>query len=743
MPRNVSTGHSSFSVSLALAAGVLLAFWPVLSCGFLSLDDPAYVTANSEVCRGLSWHGLGWALTTFNASNWHPVTWLSHMLDAQVFGASAGGPHVVNLLFHLANTLLLFHLLRRLTGAYWRAAMVAGLFALHPLRVESVAWISERKDVVSAFFALLSLGAYARYAVASHTPSACARRGYLLALGFFALGLMSKPMLVTLPCVLLLLDYWPLRRFAGREGERGWRALRPLLGEKIPFFVLSGGCSVITFIAQRHGGSIEALDNFPPLSRVENALVSCGRYLAKTLWPIHLAMPYPLPDHWPVVLVAAAAALLAIWVALALRFARRMPFFLVGSLWFVGMLVPVLGLVQVGGQAMADRYTYMPQIGLWVALVWSISDAVSRWRVPKGAVAAAAGLILSACTLLTRAQVGYWHDSQILLTHTLAVTKANSLAYYGLGADYDSRGLQAQAIDAYCKALEIQPDFIRAHNNLAADLLSRGEWEGALRHYREVVRLDPGFAPGRNNYGAALAREHRFSEAIDCYTTALRLEPDYAEAHYNLALVLAVQHRFSEAIPHYTAAASAQHRGITYNNLGYALAALDRLDEAITAYRQAIRLDPKLAEAHANLGNALAREGDLDAAVRAYHDASLIDSNNPAILNNLGHALARKQDLSAAIACYEAALKLAPELTLARYNLAGALTAQGHVDLAVVQYQQVVAQDSGNALAHDRLARALAVLGRRVEALGQAREALRLKPDSEDLRMLVGSLERQ
>jgi tetratricopeptide (TPR) repeat protein len=742
----------------------------VVGCGFLGLDDPQYVTSNAHVQGGVNWSGSWWAFTAFHASNWHPLTWLSQMLDTQLFGKSATGPHLVNLLLHVCNTLLVFALLRRLTATQWRAALVAGLFAVHPLRVESVAWISERKDVLSACFGLLALIAYVQYAKGKTTGlhdhglqgkgdeelrtsnlenrarnarspsevqvSSFGSRSawYWFALFFFALGLMSKPMLVTLPFTMLLLDYWPLGRFGDSRFGAEKASLPSLIREKGWFFLLAAASSVITFVAQRRGGAVQSLTDFSAMARAENALVSYGRYVGKTVWPLNLAMPYPHPGQWGMTAVALAAALVAVWLLGAVWLRRGLPFLTVGSLWFLGMLVPVLGLVQVGGQSMADRYTYLPQIGLWIALVWGAATLNSRWRLTSFIPALAAVLALACCALLTRAQIRYWTDTETLLRHTIAVTDANCLAHYDLGAYFDSQGRVDEAITCYRKALDIYPDFIRAHNSLADDLLAGGKAGEALFHYREVCRLDPKFAPAHNNYGAALAREGRFDEAIESHTKALRLEPDYAEAHYNLALALATERRFSEAVPHYLAAVRRQPKGLTYNNLGYALAALDRDEEALAAYRKAVELDPRLPEAYVNLGNGLARHDDLAGAEKNYQRALGLDSNNPAILNNLGHVLARQQRYAEAVTAYEGALRLAPRFDLARFNLGAALMAAGHPDLAAAQYRELLAADNGNPQAHYELARALADLGRREEAVAEATEALRLRPAYEEAR---------
>jgi len=753
-------------ISLALVALVLVAFWPVLSCGFLSLDDPDYFTANAHVVGGLTWSGIAWAFTSFFSSNWHPLTWLSLMADVSLFGQGPLGPHLVNLLLHVANTLLVFCILRRLTGKVWRSALVAGLFGLHPLRVESVAWVAERKDLLCAFFGLWCVLAYVR---GNSGDLRHRRKWKLLALLFFVLGLMSKPMLVTLPFVLLLLDYWPLGRvpgvmcqvsgdkgqvprakdpaaamlWRGKQGSGGFKILSGLVLEKWAFFLAAAAACVVTFFAQRAGGSVQSTIDYPLGERIANTFVSYARYLEKSFAPVDLAVPYPYPAGWPVGVVVLAVLLLVLWLGMAFALRRRAPHFTMGSLWFVGMLVPVIGLVQVGGQSMADRYTYLPQIGLWLAVVWAVGEWWAHGPAAKSVLALAAGLALAICAVKTNVQSRDWTDTETLMKHALAVTEKNTLAYFNLGSYYDGKGRREEAIQCYRKAVEGEPDFVRGHMNLANDLIAREDYAGGFEQYREVLRLDPGLALAHNNYGVALSETREYDGAMEQYRRALELEPDYADAHYNLGVMLATQKRYEEAIPHYLAAAKKVPRAITYNNLGYALGATGHAAEALAAYRQAVALDPNMFEARVNLGNALAKENDLAGAVENYRAVLGAGTNNPALLNNLGHALAGQKKWDEAIADYQAALRLAPDFTLARFNLGMALLEQGHPELALAEYERLLESQPENAQFEYARARALMALGRNAEALAAATEALRLKPGYAEAREMVERLGRE
>jgi tetratricopeptide (TPR) repeat protein len=572
---------------LLLAAMTLIVFWPVTRCDFINYDDPDYFTSNPHVLTGLALGNVLWAFTTGHASNWHPLTWLSLMLDAELFGKNPFGPHLVNLLFHAANTALLFLLLRKLTVATWRSAFVAALFALHPLHVESVAWIAERKDVLSTLFALLALWSYARYAT-----DGC-RRSFAFALIFFALGLMAKPMLVTLPFVLLLLDWWPLQRISN---------LRRLFLEKIPFFLLSSVSSVITFIVQQKGGAVAALMKFSMVERIENAFVSYTRYLGKTFWPEALANPYPHPGHWELSLVIFSVALIGGLSALAVISARKFPFVFTGWFWFIGILIPVIGLVQVGNQAMADRYSYLPLTGIFIIFAWGLNEACVNRHVPKPAVVFLAAIILFAAGWQTRSQLVYWQNSGTLFRHTLAVTENNYIAWNDLGTYLSSRGQVPEAMDCFQKSLKINPGNADALYNLGNADTKLGKVDEAISNYHRAMQIDPNHADVLANLGFALAAKKQFDEAVTCFELALQLDPDSADAHNNLATVLFIQHRFVEAAQHYREAIRlTPGNPQIYANLGDALARQGQLAEAIQNYQTALRLNPDDARTRAKL----------------------------------------------------------------------------------------------------------------------------------------------
>jgi Flp pilus assembly protein TadD len=609
---------------LLLAAVTLVVYWPVTRCDFVNYDDPDYFTSNIHVLAGLTPDNIAWAFTTGHTSNWHPLTWLSLMLDVDLFGQGPAGPHVTNLLFHLANTVLLFLLLRRLTLTTWRSAFVAALFALHPMHVESVAWIAERKDVLSMFFGLLALLFYAGYAQAvagdgwwvtraeevAPTPdmSRVTRHAslfYGLALVFFALGLMSKPMLVTLPFLMLLLDYWPLNRVTGggwqvtRTGERvtsdKWQVagVRSLVVEKIPFFVLSAISCVVTFMVQQKGGAVVGLVRISMAGRMENTFVAYARYLGKTVWPVALGNPYPHPGHWAAGLVVFSAVLVTGLSVAAVWLGCRLPFVPVGWLWFVGTLVPVIGLVQVGGQSMADRYSYLPLVGLFVILVWGGGELWLQRCWPKPFIVLVAGLLLVAGAWQTRIQVGYWQNTETLFQHALAVTQNNIVACNKLGSFYSRQGRMTEAMDYYARALQINPndpDVLYDQGNAFAQ---RGDWDNAIRSYRHALQVTPDQADILNNLGFALAAKKQFADAIACFEAALKLDPDYADAHNNLATVLFIQKRFNEAVRHFREALRiTPGNPQIYGNLGDALVKQGQTAEAVRCYREALRLKP-------------------------------------------------------------------------------------------------------------------------------------------------------
>ena len=565
-------------LGLLLVLSTLVVFWPVTRCDFLNYDDPDYFTSNPHVLSGLTAVNFAWAFSTGFASNWHPLTWLSLMLDAELSGKNSFGPHFTNLLIHALNTALFFLLFRKMTGALWRSAFVAALFALHPLHVESVAWVAERKDVLSTFFAVLALLSYAHYAKENR------RRSLWLALVFFTLGLMAKPMLVTLPFVMLLLDWWPLQRTLG---------FRRLLFEKIPFFVLGIISCVVTFIVQQKGGAVAALVKFSMAGRIENAFVSYARYLGKTFWPDALANPYPHPGHWEMPLVVFSVTVIAGLSAIAILYARKFPFVLTGWFWFTGTLIPVIGLVQVGNQAMADRYTYLPLIGIFIIFAWGMNELYLNWRLPKPAVVFLAAIILLAATFQTRSQLVYWQNSGTLFRHTLAVTENNFVAWTDLGTYLSSQGQLPKAMDCFQKSLQINPDNADTLYNLGNALTRLGNLDEAMINYRRALEIDPNRADALANLGFALSAKKQFAEAVSCFERALQLDPDSAAAHNNLATAFFTEHRFADAAQQYREAIRlASDNPQIYANLGDTLATQGQLAEAVQNYQTALRLNP-------------------------------------------------------------------------------------------------------------------------------------------------------
>jgi protein O-mannosyl-transferase len=530
-------------VSVALAAATAAVYAQVWHHQFVDIDDVKYVPSNPMVSQGLSWQGVRWAFTTGYDSNWFPLTWLSHMLDVQLYGLNAGPHHLTALLLHILNSVLLFGLLHRMTKALGPSAFVAALFALHPLHVESVAWVAERKDVLSTFFFFLTLWAYLNY---------LQRRGvrrYLLLMILYALGLLSKPMLVTLPFVLLLIDIWPLGRVSLQQLRM--RMVWPLVKEKVQLFALALASSAKTYMVQQQGGSMNGLDRISLTLRLENALVSYVAYLRDAIWPARLAVYYPYPVSLPMVWVAGSILCLAGISALTLQLARRHRYLLVGWLWYLGMLVPVIGLVQVGGQSRADRYTYVPLVGILMMVAWGVPDLLARWQQLRKAVPAAAMVVALACAVVARRQVGYWQDPITLWTHTLAVTTGNFPAHNNLGLALAGQGKFDDAVFHYREALRIKPDYAVGHLNLGAALASQGKIDEAIATTREAVRIQPDYADAYYNLGVALAFQGKIDEAISEYLEALRMEPGHAERHAEVAALLAKTGKIEEARQHY------------------------------------------------------------------------------------------------------------------------------------------------------------------------------------------------
>ncbi len=644
-------------ICLALAAAVLAVFSGAFQCDFVNYDDPSYVTSNAEVKQGLTGPGAAWAMTTGAASNWHPLTWISHMADVSLYGLDPRGHHLTSVLLHAVNAVLLFLLLRELTGATGRSAAVAALFALHPLRVESVVWISERKDVLSTLFWILAVWTYARY-VRQRRPF-----HYALSLIFFVLGLMSKPMVVTLPFVLLLMDYWPLRR-----KEPAAR----LLWEKAPYFALSAVSCVITVVVQHRGGAISQMAALSLGARVANLFVSYARYLQKMFWPVNLSILYPHLRQWPVWAVTVAIVVLTLITAGVVWRRRAQPYLLAGWLWFLGMLIPVIGLVQVGIQSMADRYTYLPSVGVWIMVVWGAHEALARLRDGRVILGGATAVALTICALLTVKQTSYWRDSQALFQHAVDVTENNYLAYNNIGYYLSNKGKGAEAMPFYKRSLEINPNYEDAHNNLGFVLAGMGSNNEAIAEYLSALSLNSNLTEAHNNLGNALNAVGQSDAAISEFRTALEEDPHHAQAH---------------------------------NNLGVTLATHGRLDEAIEQFQMAIRARPDYTSAHSDLGNAYALQGKFDEAIAQYRYCLKLDPHDAQLRNNLGNALSQQGHLDDAVEQYKASIQISPDNPGTRLNYAQVLLRLGRKDEAVAQLEEAVRLKPGDAALQQQLVR--------------------------------------
>ena len=534
-------------LALLLAAATCALFLPVAWSGFIVYDDSLYVTEQPIVQAGVTWAGVKWAFVTMAASNWHPLTWLSHMVDCGMFGLNPAGPHVVNVLIHAANVALLFTLLLRLTNKLWPSAFIAALFAWHPLHVESVAWISERKDVLSTFFALLAMLNYTRYAEESKTQNPAAKKYFAWSLMTFALGLMAKPMLVTLPCALLLLDFWPLRRIKNFKWSRANFAV---LLEKWPFFFITAASCAITFLAQsQQGGSaVVSLETVPLHYRLKSVPLAYVEYLSKTFWPARLAIFYPLHEKIPAICGAAPAVVLVLISLAALRLRHTRPYLLTGWLWFLGMLVPVIGLVQVGSAALADRYTYLPAVGIFIAVTFAACDVAARFKIPRPVLAGIAVCILAACAITTENQLRHWRNSVTLFQHALAVTTDNDVARDNLGVALEQQGRLAEAAEQYRIAARLEPDRYLGHHNLANVLGRLGHPAEALAEHREAVRLSPDTQFLHHVLGLALVTAGKDDEARKEFSEAARLDPHYAWPHIEIAKIYLRQNHDAAAL---------------------------------------------------------------------------------------------------------------------------------------------------------------------------------------------------
>jgi Flp pilus assembly protein TadD len=664
------TRYYSFWICLILTLTILVVFYQVHSFGFVNYDDPDYVSKNPHVLNGLTADAVSWAFTTSSIGYLQPLTWLSLMLDCQLFGPNPGRIHLINVLLHLANTLLLFVVLKKMTGSLWPSAFVAAAFALHPMHVESVAWIAERKDVLSTFFWILTLLAYVVYV---SRPSVFR---YIAALAAFALGLMAKPMLVTLPFVLLLLDYWPLNRLmpqtiaaSGRRRRKSVPAadehltLYRIIIEKIPFFALSVISSVVTLLTQQSNGIVAGINILPLKNIVANAFLSYAKYIGKMFWPQDLAVHYPFNAVSSITLGQFVPYILLLLVisVLVIYFGHKRRYLPVGWFWFVGTLIPVIGLVRFTGSSYADRFTYIPYIGLFIMIAWGLPELLSKWPYRKMVLWTSSLIVLFILTVLTYLQLQYWTDSITLYRHALAVTKNNYAVHFGI----------------------TQP------------LLDQGRIEEAIWHSSEAVRIKPDSADALNALGVALREAGRVDEAVVYYKKAIEIDPRAYEANANLGFVLASRGKFAEAIEYYEIAMKTMETPRIHRNYAWALFNLGRFEQAIAEYRKTLLLMP----------------------------------NDPNVLNEFGYALAHSGKFDEAITLYNKALQIKPDFADAHINIGYALTIRSNLDQAAVHLSKALQLDPNSALAHYYFGNILVKSGKINEAVTHFEKALQLKPD--------------
>ena len=663
-----------FIVSLFLVLITLIAYWQLPGHDFLRFDDNEFITKNIHVHEGITRESIAWAFSITDYAYWHPLTWLSHILAFQLFGLKASMHLLINLFLHIASTLLLFFVLRWMTGSLWKSAFVAALFALHPLNVESVAWASECKNVLSTFFWMLTMFTYARYAE---------RPGfyrYLVTFFVFALGLMAKPMLVTLPFALLLLDYWPLCRFKLSQSDgmghgfsksipsvSRWSQVLRLALEKVPFLSLSAVCIYLSSLSGQHLGIVISTASVPMKLRSYNALVSYVSYIKKMVWPHNLAVYYPYPESIPFWKVAGAALFLVCVSILVFRALRSKPYLAVGWLWYIGTLVPAIGLIQAGlWPSIADRFAYVPLIGLFIVIAWGVPDLVARWRYKKIVLATTAIVLLLTFTAATWFQNRYWANNIALFKHSLDVTNDNDVAHQKLGEALAAQGKTDEAVRHYYEALRIKPDLVAAHLNLGVALRTEGKINEAVEHFYMALRTKHDCAEAYYELGVTLEKQGNFDAAVRHYSEALRIKPEFVKGHNNLGIVLARQKKDKEAIFHlYEALRIDSDYADAYYNLGIIYANQRNIEKAILHYKKALHFNPNMAQALYNLSWILAscedeRFRNGEGTVRLAEKLCKITRyNQPLALDALAAAYAETGKFDEAVTIAKKALELA------------------------------------------------------------------------------------
>ena len=638
--------YSSLLICVTLALATLAVYWQVCNYDFIKYDDDVYVTDNYHVMSGLSVPNVRWAFTTPHAGNWLPLTWLSFMLDCQLFGPNPGWMHLVNLLLHIANTLLLFAVLKKMTGSLWPSAFVAALFALHPLHVESIAWITERKDVLSTLFLLLTLAAYVSYV----------RGGglfrYLLTILLFVFGLLAKPMLVTLPFLLLLLDYWPLERFAAPRAVKTAaipdrrRVFYRIIIEKIPFLVLSAVSSVITFIVQKGSGAVMDVNTLSLQEGVANAFLSYAKYIGKMFWPQNLAVFYPLDiadiPLWQIVLCVLLLLVISIF---AVRFGRKHRYLPVGWFWFVGTLIPVIGLVQSGAQSLADRYTYIPLTGLFIIIAFGADRLTAKWNYRKYFLSLLAAVVLGAASVCTSLQLKFWQNSITLFQRAVDVTSNNFIIYNNFANVLGKMGKLNQSLEYLNKALALRPNSAEIHNNLGNAFRELGKVDQAIEHYKEAIKYKPDLADAHFNLGVALSKKGDFEDAVAEYQKTLAIDPVNSDALSEFGFIYAQQGKLDQAVDYYNRAIAIDPNNvIAHGRLGLALAEQGKFDDAIREFKIVLKARPDDVEMYCNLGILLDRQNKTDQAIEQYRRALQIKPNDSKARELLDAALVKNEN---------------------------------------------------------------------------------------------------
>lgn len=724
--------YKAVLICVFLAVSTLVVYWRVLYSDFVNLDDPMYVTENQFVNTGLSLENIEWAFSVGKVAYWHPLTWLSHILDCQLFGLRPGLHHLTSVVIHIINSVLLFAVLKQMTGAVWRSGFVAAIFALHPINVDSVAWVAERKSVLSTLFWLATMLAYTGYA----------QRGglfrYSVTLILFTMGLLAKPMLVTLPFVMLLMDWWPLGRFSGRKSKKGsktqttsdWKTIGlRLVWEKMPFFVLSAVSSYLSYLSVRRLG-ITISTKFVPIGlRIANALVSYISYIGQIVWPRKLAVFYPYPEKIPLWESTGALVALILATIVLLWSLRKRPYLSVGWLWFVGTLIPVIGLVQAGlWPALADRWAYVPMIGLAVAVVWGLGDIVAKLRLQKAAMLFAGVYVLTlpVCTYL---QTGLWQNSFTLFGRALSVTNDNYIAHLNFGNALIKDNKIDEAMQHYRTAIELRSEYADAHYNLGVAFSLKGKGKEAIEEYHTAIRLKDDHWKARFRLADALARAEQLDEAIAHYDKVIRLQPGNVEVYNNFALALVKKGRIDEAIEYYNKALAIKPDSTEIlNNFGNALVEKKEFYQAVVCFKKALSLKPEFAETYYNLANALKQTGQFSEAAIHYREALRLNPGDVDTHYSLALVLVELKEYDEAITHFEKAALLAPDFAQPYYQLGIIFISRNEIDKAIERFRQVLRIHPNDAQMHCNLGTLLVRQEKINEAIEEFRTALKLDP---------------